>query len=117
MNAIIKDAEVRNLAARATPFTLNEDPPRQRGRTVFQLYDMGEPVQQTLDLTQLIATQRAFDAEHVHKLMKKPKSLAVEPIECVRLGGKLFITNGHHRATAAAFNGDKTIRANVVFAK
>lgn len=113
MNSLVKDAEVRNLATRATPFTLDEDPPRQRGRTVFQLYDMGEPVQQTLDLAQLIATQRAFDAEHVHKLMKKPND---EPIECVRLGSKLFITNGHHRATAAAFNGDKTIRANVVFA-
>lgn len=114
MNAIIKDAEVRNLAMRPSPFALNEDPPRQRGRTVFQLFDQGEPVQQTLDLNQLVATQRAFDAEHVHKLMSKPSD---DPIECVRMGGKLFITNGHHRATAAAFNGDKTIRANVVFAK
>ncbi len=93
-----------------------EDPPRgSQNQTVFELWDAGTPVQQTLNVADLTATQRAFDAPHVHRLMRRPKSeQANTPIRVVRMGGKNYVTDGHHRAIAKAFLGQQTIRADVV---
>lgn len=118
MSPLLRDAEIRSLGAKPCPLTLNEDPPRDvMNRTVFVLYKTSKPVQQTLALNDLVATQKAFDAKRVHTLMQRPKSeLANEPIKVVRMGERLYIVDGHHRAFAKAFNNSGTIRANVVMA-
>lgn len=115
-SALVRDAEQRRIANMSNPFHVVEDPPRDKiGRSVFDLFDDGRPVQQTLDIGDLTATQRAFDAKKVQALASTKKSF--EPINVVRMNGRLYVTDGHHRAIAALLRGDRTIRADVVMAE
>ncbi len=116
-SAIVRDAEIRRLQQTSNPFQVNEDPPKDKGRTIFVLYDLDtlKRVGQTVGLRELIATQRYFDADKVYGLMQLPKADKMKPIKVVRISGQFYIVDGHHRAIAAALRGDEVIRANAVF--
>lgn len=75
-------------------------------------------------LAALTAVQRTVNAERLEKHLGDPNLIPkgtkgdhrglVDHPTVVRLGGKHYIHDGHHRATAALVRGDKDILARVV---
>lgn len=67
-------------------------------------------VYREVPVAQLVATQRSVNDERVKQYQSPPSP---HPPIVVQRGGRYYIHNGHHRATAAIKSGQETLRARV----
>lgn len=72
-----------------------------------------KPVETTrLSLGELVATEPALSRDVLLKYAQKQSGWD-DPIVVIAKGGKYYIQDGHHKAAAASFRGDKDVTAKV----
>lgn len=107
ISASEQDAQRRLIESAGMPFPIAED----KQHVVSRLYLAGHPYEKDVPISLLTATQRDYDTDKVIDMMGKDN---LDPIMVIKHLNRYVIDDGHHRAMAAKYKGDRMVPALVV---